>query len=240
MEQAMRRSGVLVTLLALTLVSSACGRWLSNTTTAEPDVVIPTTQVVSTVGVPATDPPPEAPPVVGEAIEPTVTLGSNALWPEPLDPGGPEAVAQRFASEVLGWDDALVTVAPEDPQWVTIARTTASDVELPEVSFLVLPIGGGWGVDEVGGPVPASTPAEPEGWTAFGLRQVPGAARVVVHIADRSGDTRAWQADLADGGEWGSIAVPDLNVNDIESVLVTYHDAAGAVIVADGRPYGNG
>lgn len=176
----------------------------------------------------------------GEPIEPTTTLGSDAIWPEPLEQAGPEAVAQRFASEVLGWAEPLLTVgpeaAPDGPTWVTIANITGFSVNLQ-----VIPFGdSGWGVIQIGEAISAGVAERPEGGTAFQIIQIPDAARVVVHVADQSGKTRAWQADLTNHVEPRSIAVPDVEIEDLATILVLYNDQMGNTLAVNGSQYGVG
>lgn len=174
----------------------------------------------------------------GEPIEPTTRLGVDAIWPEPLDDAGPEAVAQRFASEVLGWGNPPLTVDPEaaadGPTWVTIDGGTAPDVEL-----LVVPFGDrGWGAVQIGEATSISVAERPVGWTQIGIHQIPGAARVVIQIADLSGETQAWEAGLTNYAEPTSIVLHDVDIEQIATVLVLYNDLMGRTLAVHGGQYG--
>lgn len=201
-------------------------------------VTIFITEGEATVSVQAGDSPSGERPPSGEPIEPRTTLGSDAIWPEPLDQAGSEAVAQRFASEVLGWRNPPLTVGPEVapdwPAWVAIEGDTAFDVTLQ-----AFPFGDrGWGAIQIGDATSVSE--RPAGWTEIEIHQVPGAARIVVHIADLSGKTRAWQADLTNYVEPRSIIVPDLDIEDIATILILYNDQMGNTLTVNGSQYGAG
>lgn len=203
-------------------------------------VTIFITEAEATVSMPAGDAPAGEGDPSGEPIEPTTTLGSDAIWPEPLDPAGPEAVAQRFASEVLGWETPQLTVrpvaAPDGPTWVTIGGDTPFDVTLQ-----AFPFGDrGWGVIQIGDATSIGVAERPEGWTRVEIQNIPEVARVVVHIAELSGKTRAWEADLTDYVEPSSMVVPDLDIADIATILILYEDQTGRTLTVNGRQYGVG
>ena len=171
-----------------------------------------------------------------EELPPSTMLGSDAIWPEPLETAGPQALGQRFASEVLGWGNPQVTIdpeaAPNGPTWVTIANNAG-----PDIRMVVVPFGdSGWGTAQIGEPTVIGTTGRP-GESLIGIRQIPGATEVVIHIADVTGRTRAWHAGLTNYVEPTSVIVPHIENEQIASILVLYNDSMGRTLSAHGGQY---
>ena len=176
---------------------------------------------------------------VGEPIEPTVTLGSDAVWPEPLEQAGSEAVARRFASEVLGWEDLSLmagggVVIDGHPTRFTVENDIGSVVWLDIDVFR----DDGWGVVDIGEPFGTSAAEQPEGGTRIEFAPCPGVTRVVVHIGDYNGKTRAWHADLTNYIEPRAIVLPDLDERGMASILVLYNDPTGRTLRATVKQFG--
>ncbi len=172
--------------------------------------------------------------VEAQPIEPSIALGSDYIWPEPLDPSGPETVAERFAQEVLGWENPTITPDPEAaenaPTWVTIADDAGH-----QLNILVAPRGSsGWGTVQIG--EPSVIVATPLGYASIRTPEVPGATQVVVYASTAEGTTLAWLADLSDNP--GTIVLPGIEVGEVMSLLVAYKDEAGRTVTANGGQFG--
>jgi hypothetical protein len=172
--------------------------------------------------------------VDAEAVEPTLTLGSWAIWPEPLEQAGPRVLAQRFAEEVLGWHDAVIVLDPDAgddaPTWTTLA-----DSQGHELKILATPVGAdGWGILQIGSPTGLG--AAPLGYASIAPNAVAGAAQATIHAADSHGTTWAWRADLMEGP--GTIVLPSIQASSIQTLLVTYQDADGYTVAASGGQFG--
>lgn len=169
------------------------------------------------------------PAVEATPIEPIVTLGTSALWPERPEREGSAALAERFAREVLGWRTPGVVVDPEAepgaPTWVTV-----TDGEGGEIRLLATPVGAnGWGVLQVGDPVGIAAGALGHATVTNG---VPGSYRATIHATDSSGITYAWEADLT--GDPARIVLPGMEAWSVRTLLITYHDEHGRITVAAG------
>ncbi len=165
-----------------------------------------------------------------EPVEPSITLGTGAVWPEPLEPAGPQAVAERFAREVLEWDSPTVTVDPEaEPNTPTFA--TLDDGRGHELNILTAPNGAdGWGIYQIGNPTGLGV--APLGYASIRPQAVTGATRITIHVTNSEGNTLAWQADLT--GSPGTIVLPGIQAGDVGALLVTYQDADGNTLTAAG------
>jgi hypothetical protein len=173
------------------------------------------------------------PAVDGQSIEPSTTLGTELIWPEPSEPADPETVARRFAEEILGWDQPVITpdpdATPQSPTWMTI-----SDGRGHEVDLLAIPSGDGWGLVQIGDPTGIAT--APFGNASFTPNLSLGATTVVIHAAVRDGSTLAWQADLTT--KPGIVVLTDALMGDLLTILITYQDEDGQVIAAIGGQFG--
>ena len=170
-----------------------------------------------------------------EPVEPSVTLGTGAVWPEPLEPAGPQVVAERFAREVLEWDSPTVTLDPEaEPNAPTFA--TLDDGRGHQLNILTAPNGAdGSGIYQVGNPTTGLGVA-PLGYASIRPQAVAGATRITIHVTNSEGITLAWQADLT--GSPDTIVLPNIQAGDVGALLVTYQDADGNTLTAGGSPGG--
>ena len=170
--------------------------------------------------------------IEGTEVEPFTSLGPEWIWPGILESGGPQLVGERFAMEVLGWEDATVELDPQaepgGPVWLTI--TSGQGV----VSALAIPDpAGGWGFYQIGeggmglGVGAGATPM-------LGVVALEGAATAIALIGQESA-TRAWQFDLKGGAS--DLSLPDLSFDEIRTAMVLYYDAAGQVLGAVGGQY---
>ena len=167
-------------------------------------------------------------------VEPTWRLGSWAIWPEPLEPAGGQAVAQRFTDEVLGWTSPLIIVDSSAgigaPAWVTLA-----DGQGHELKILVSPVDSdGWGILQIGDPT--GFDVAPLGHASITPAAVPGATQVTIHGADSQGTTYAWRADLTD--DPATIVLPDFQARGVLTLLIVYQDADSYTITASGGQFG--
>jgi hypothetical protein len=169
-----------------------------------------------------------------EPVEPTVTLGTEVIWPEPLEPAGPQAVAERFAREVLEWDSPTVTLDPEaQPNAPTFA--TLDDGRGHQLNILTAPNGtDGWGIYQIGNPTGLGV--APLGYASIRPQAVADATRITIHVTNSEGITLAWQADLT--GSPGTIVLPGIQAGEVGALLVTYQDADGNTLTAGGSPGG--
>jgi hypothetical protein len=169
-----------------------------------------------------------------EPVEPTVTLGTGAVWPEPLEPAGPQVVAERFAREVLEWDSPTVTLDPEaEPNAPTFV--TLDDGRGHQLNILTAPNGAdGWGIYQIGNPTGLGV--APLGYASIRPQAVADATRITIHVTNSEGITLAWQADLT--GSPGTIVLPGIQAGDVGAQLVTYEDADGNTLTAGGSPGG--
>lgn len=174
------------------------------------------------------------PSVDATPIVPSITLGRDVIWPEPLEPDGPEAVAGRFAAEVLGWDNPTITLDPEAadnaPTWITI-----DDGQGHQLAMLAAPNGSdGWGLVQIG--TPQSLSVGPAGVATIQPAGVEGATRLTIHAATLDGSTLAWQVDLT--SEPRTVVLDGIQIGDIATLLVIYQDPAGNTLLANGGQHG--
>lgn len=174
----------------------------------------------------------QGPRVDGQSIEPSTTLGTDFIWPEPSDPADPEALGRRFAEEVLGWVQPVIApdlnASPQGPTWINI-----SDDQGHEVDVLAVPTPDGWGLVQIGDPSGISS--APLGYASINPNLGLGATTVVIHAAVRDGSTLAWQADLTT--EPGIVELAGPQMGDIRTLLITYQDENGQVIAVNGGQY---
>jgi len=174
----------------------------------------------------------QGPRVDGQSIEPSTTLGTEFIWPEPTDPSDAETVARRFAEAILGWEQAVMSpdpnAAPQGPTWINI-----SDEQGHEVDVLAAPLGTGWGLVQIGDPSGMSS--APLGNASITPDLSLGATTVVIHAGVRDGSTRAWQADLTT--KPGIVVLTGPQMGDIMTLLVAYQDENGQVIAVNGGQY---
>lgn len=176
----------------------------------------------------------QGPRIDAEPVEPTVALGTEVIWPEPLEPAGPQAVAERFAREVLEWDSPTVTLDREaEPNAPTF--TTLDDGRGHQLSVLTAPNGAdGWGIYQVGNPIGLGV--APLGYASIRPQAVADATRITIHVTNSEGTTLAWQADLT--GSPGTIVLPGIQAGEVGTLLVAYQDADGNTLTAGGSPHG--
>lgn len=172
--------------------------------------------------------------VDAQPVPPSITLGTDQIWPQPRNPSGPEAVAERFAREILGWETPIITPDPQaaenEPTWVTIADDAGH-----QLTMLMAPHGtDGWGAIQIGEPTRIGV--APLGYASINPAAVPGAALVVIHVSTADGDTLAWQADLSDSP--GIVVLPGTQVGDVMTLLVYYQDEAGRILAVNGGQFG--
>lgn len=174
----------------------------------------------------------QGPRVDGQSIEPSITLGTDFIWPEPSNPADPETLVRRFAEEILGWDQPVITPDPDaSPQgltWINI-----SDDQGHEVDVLAVPTPDGWGLVQIGDPSGISS--APLGYASINPNLDLGATTVVIHAAVRDGSTLAWRADLTT--KPGIIELTGPQMGDIRTLLITYEDENGRVIAVNGGQY---
>jgi len=165
-----------------------------------------------------------------EPMEPTVTLGSEVIWPEPLEPAGPQTVAERFAREVLGWGSRTAAPDPEaEPNAPTFV--TLDDGRGHLLNILTAPNGAdGWGIYQIGDPTGLGV--APLGYAGIRPQAVAGATRITIHVTNSEGSTLAWQADLT--GSPGTIVLPHIQAGEVGTRLVLYQDADGNTLTASG------
>ncbi|MEE9206387.1 MAG: hypothetical protein V3U50_05330 [Acidimicrobiia bacterium] len=169
-----------------------------------------------------------------EPVQPSLRLGSSAIWPEPLEFAGSRVLARRFAEEVLGWHSAVITLDPEAgadaPTWVTLV-----DGQGYELEILVTPVGAdGWGIFQIGDPTGLGV--APLGYASIAPEAVPAATQATIHVADSQGATKAWRADVAERP--GIIVLPNFQASSVHTLLVTYQDADGYTVAASGGQFG--
>jgi len=174
----------------------------------------------------------QGPRVDGQSIEPSTTLGTDFIWPEPTDPADPETLIRRFAEEILGWDQAVITpdpdASPQGPTWINISAD-----EGHEVDVLATPAANGWGLVQIGDP--SGIASAPLGYASINPNLDLGATTVVIHAAVRDGSTLAWQADLTT--KPGIVELTGPQMGDIRTLLITYQDENGQVIAVNGGQY---
>lgn len=174
----------------------------------------------------------QGPRVDGQSIEPSTTLGTQLIWPEPSDPADPGTLGRRFAEEILGWDQAAITpdpdASPQGPTWVNI-----SDDQGHEVGVLATPTSNGWGLVQIGDP--SEIASAPLGYASINPNLGLGATTVVIHAAVRDGSTLAWQADLTT--QPGIVVLTGPQMGDIRTLLITYQDENARVIAVNGGQY---
>jgi len=143
-------------------------------------------------------------------------------------------VARRFAGEVLGWANALVTVDQgadgDGPAWVGLA-----DGQGHELTILVSPMGSeGWGILQVG--QPTGLGVAPLGDASMAIDAIPSATQVTIYVTDSQGAAHAWQADLTETP--ATIVLPGVKPWDVLALLVVYQDADGYALTASGGQFG--
>lgn len=174
----------------------------------------------------------QGPRVDGQSIEPSTTLGPDFIWPDPSDPADPETLGRRFAEEILGWDQAVITPDPDaSPQGPT--RINISDDRDHDVDVLATPTPDGWGLVQIGDPSEISS--APLGYASINPNLDVGATTVVIHAAVRDGSTLAWRADLTT--QPGIVVLTGPQMGDIRTLLITYQDENGRVIAVNGGQY---
>lgn len=164
----------------------------------------------------------------------SITLGTEVIWPNPLEPAGPKALGKRFAAEVLGWENATVTLDPAGgasaPTWVTV-----DDGNGRQLAILTSPNrSDGWGVIQIG--ERAGIGSAPLGYASINPAAVAGATQIVIHASSMDGSTLAWQAQLTDSPR--VVVLPGIQVSEVMTLLVTYQDADGETLTASGGQFG--
>jgi len=172
--------------------------------------------------------------VEAQPVQPSTTLGTDYIWPDPLDPAGPLAVAERFAREVLGWDTPTITpdpdVADDAPTWVTIEDDAGH-----QLTMLIAPRGEeGWGTVQIGQPT-TGIGASSLGLATISPVPVPGATQITIHASTLNG-TLAWQADLTDNPI--NIVLPSIQIGEAMTLIVSYQDETGNTVTANGGQFG--
>jgi len=164
-----------------------------------------------------------------------VELGTDYVWPTGGRSGSAGDLAAAFASEVLGWTHATLTVEPG----IDSAGTVWVRIQEPErtgLSVATTPVpGGGRAITQVGSPplIEIAAPAE------SGVSIRPSEGAVTGDISVRllgSTKTLGYRLNATDFG--GRFTTPDINdALQIATVLIRYRDANGAVISAAGGQY---
>jgi len=168
---------------------------------------------------------------MGVEVDSTLALGDDWLWPASPVVADPVDLAERFASEVLGWAPVTVTFLRDpfgsvDPVEYLIEGTQGAGVRL----FLDSDSGNVSNVGEPGAILLGSSAA----MARVEFLPVVGTKRIEVVVSTGS-DTRTWDAEA--DGTTTSVFLPGLKNREILTILVRYLDERGMAIDAIGGSF---
>jgi hypothetical protein len=168
---------------------------------------------------------------VDEATGGTVELNDVGIWPAGAGASDPTTLAEDFARQVLGWQDATVSADPArpgDPTWVTI-QDPSSGTQLRALAVPAADIEHWWFVQIGSGLI--------YGPGAEGLRvdlasPPAGASQVEVYAATETG-TRRFQGPV--DSTTTSIELTGIaDRSDVSSILILYENSDGKVLAVAG------
>jgi hypothetical protein len=167
---------------------------------------------------------------------PPVDLGLGYVWSDQSGSSSPEALGAAFATQVLGWDHAIVVNKdngdPAGPVGIQISQTGREPIDMatspdPEAGRVSLQIG-------EPSTIRAVIPGELAG-TRIGLVPYPGATSAEITVRTFTSDTEiVFTADSDDleAGYVDTAEIPD--AGQAGTVLVRYLDNNGGVVTATG------
>jgi len=165
-----------------------------------------------------------------------VDLGLGYVWSDESGSTSPEALGAAFATQVLGWDQAIVVnkdnADPAGPVWIQISQPDRQPIDMatspdPEAGRVSLQIG-------EPSTIRAVIPGEPAG-TRIGLVPYPGATSAEVTVRTFTSDTEivfTADSDELEAGYVDTAEIPD--AGQAGTVLVRYLDNNSDVITATG------
>lgn len=194
-------------------------------------LVVAAFAVMLLIGLPALliDSGSDSDPVAGQ-----VSLGADYVWPDDGLEGDPVDVARVFAAEVLGWEDASMTLEPgsdaDGPVWVDIRRGSSQ-----VLAVLTVPIGEDRRVlNQVGSSQGLSVVVDggdTETRQSLAIFPIEGAVEARLHV--RLAGDRQLTIDVGrDQLREGRVAIED--GTQVVSALIVYRNEAGEVIGASG------
>lgn len=174
----------------------------------------------------------------GPSSLPSITLGSDQVWPQTPSRLSPVDLAVLFAQETLGWDAARGTefsdAVPNGPAWVRIGQPGVDEL----VDVLTVPSSdGGRIIVEVGPPWErgVTTAAGGGGGITVDLLRIASATQgeVTLRLADGQHVVGSTRIDLT-SRDAIRVVFPDVDLETVRSALVRYVDSNGNVIAANG------